>query len=136
MDKRIKRIINAAVLLIGLLSVGAAKIWAPACKGLLKLADRSTIPMKCTYTEKAWAFIGVLILILAVENMLQNRLTGFAYIAIGVSMIVITISGIGIGVCAKEGMACAATSLWMRALGSCMCICGIGALLVKGEKNI
>lgn len=136
MDKKYKKIINIAAAAFGLLIICAVLVWAKPCAGTITLASGMTAPMACHYTGRAAIWIGAILFTVGLESLFKNKVSSLAYFIIGVVLIILPISSIGIGVCAKEGMACAQTELWLRIAGIGTCICGIASFLLKGEKDL
>ena len=54
-------------------TMGAIKLWAPTCSGLLELANGNQTPMKCHYAGQAALGIAVIILAAAVIGLLQKK---------------------------------------------------------------
>ena len=107
---RIWPIINLAA---GLAMIGAVKVWAPVCRGLLTLDSGKQVHMKCFYSGQALILLGIVIAVLAVVSMLAKKdykLIQVASIVVAL-MVFLVFSDAFIGVCANA-MACHSTRTW------------------------
>lgn len=110
MKKRIWPIIN---LVAGLAMIGAVKIWAPLCSGLLTLDSGKQVHMKCFYSGQAMILLGIIIVALAVVSMLAKKDYKLIQVAsiVAALLVFLVFSDAFIGVCAKV-MACHSTKTW------------------------
>lgn len=107
---RVWPIIN---LIAGLTMIGAVKIWAPVCSGLLTLDSGKQVHMKCFYSGQALILLGIVIAVLAVVSMLAKKdykLIQAASIVVAL-LVFLVFSDAFIGVCATV-MACHSTRIW------------------------
>ena len=110
MKMRIWPIIN---LIAGLAMIGAVKIWAPVCSGLLTLDSGKQVHMKCFYSGQALILLGIVIAVLAVVSMLAKKDYKLIQVAsiVAALLVFLVFSNAFIGVCAKI-MACHSTKTW------------------------
>ena len=89
-----------------------------ACPGGIETAAGSQVPMKCYWTEKAVILMSVLPALLSLIQMKVKEKNGRAALSaalfLSAVLIIILTTGAGIGVCAGEGMRCAAMALAVR----------------------
>ena len=107
---------NAAA---GALLVGAVYAWAPVCTGMVQTAAGGQLPMRCFYTGHALAMFGIILLVNGAMMLFTKKLLhgGAVAIAVGIfSILVLSGSGLGIGVCMKV-MACHNTAAWAKLCG-------------------
>ena len=113
---------NAAA---GALLVGAVYAWAPVCTGMVQTAAGGQLPMRCFYLLVNGAMM------LFTRKLLHG---GAVAIAVGIfSILVLSGSGLGIGVCAKV-MACHDTAAWAKLCGGLAVAAG-AASLAFGMKS-
>lgn len=124
---------NAAA---GALLVGAVYAWAPVCTGMVQTAAGGQLPMRCFYTGHALAMFGIILLVNGAMMLLTKKLLhgGAVAIAVGIfSILVLSGSGLGIGVCMKA-MACHDTAAWAKLCGGLAVAAG-AASLAFGMKS-
>ena len=132
MKKRIWPIFN---LVSGLAMIGAVKLWAPVCSGLLTLDSGKQVHMKCFYSGQAMILLGIVIAVLAVIAMLAKKDYKLIQVAsiVAALLVFLVFSDAFIGVCAKV-MACHSTRTW----GYILAVVSIAASvidLVTGNKE-
>lgn len=129
-------LLSAAVAVAGALLIGAVYGWAGACTGMLKLATGAEIHMKCFYSGQALVMLGVLLAVDGAMMLLTKKLVhgGAIAVAAGIfAIIMVSNSGLGIGICAKV-MACHDTAAWAKLCGGLAAAAG-AASLVFGLKS-
>jgi len=132
-----KNVLNIIALVLGVLAILAVFVFAPVCDGMLELANGNQVPMKCLHSGKAFVMLGIVLAILALENIWKKRVTPLPILVIGILMLVLPMSNaIGIGICVKETMACQATGLWMRIIGVVTAIIGLAGFFSKGKHDL
>ena len=137
MLKKVNVLLNMIPLILSLAVLGTVLIWAPVCQSSLKLANGMEVHMKCFYTGQASILVSLILLGLSLENLIMRRKAPFAYFIIGIIFFILPgVSGLGIGICMKEAMACQMTSIWLKIFGGLIIVSGIGALLTKGKYEI
>ncbi len=136
MTKKAIALANLIPLLLSVVLACAVLFWAPVCQGRLALANGLETHMKCFYTGKATLLIALVLFVVSLENLLMKRDAPFAYLFIGLILFMIPLTGLGIGVCTKETMACQTTALWLKGIGILTILSGIGSLLAKGKDQI
>lgn len=135
MKNKITAILTAIQALAALCVLGAIKIWAPVCTGLLTLESGKEVAMKCRYAAQAGIAVAVILLVAAVV----------AYLAKGAHKLVQVISIVGavmlfllfsslIGICANPEMACHATALWVKGASIVIALAAVIDLL-SGKKG-
>ena len=130
------KIIPAIQAVLALAIIGAEKIWAPVCSGLLDMANGKQTHMKCWFSAQAVSMIAIilivmLVMMLFVETASRKRLQ-IAVLTASVLM-PLTFTKV-IGMCMMEGMACHATAMWVIILSAAIGILGVIDML-KGGKN-
>ena len=135
MKEKIIPIIQAV---LALAIIGAEKIWAPVCDGLLDLANGNQTHMKCWYSSQAVAMIAlVLIVILVVMLFVDSSARKKLQIASLAAAILMPLTFMKvIGMCAMEGMACHGTAMWVMILSAAIGILGIADMLRGGRNQI
>lgn len=129
-------LLSAAVAAAGALLIGAVYGWAGVCTGMLKLATGAEVHMKCFYSGQALVLLGALLVVNGVMMLLTKNLPHGGVIAVvaGIfAIIVVSNSGLGIGICAKV-MACHDTAAWAKFCGGLAAAAG-AASLVLGLKS-
>ena len=124
---------NAAA---GALLVGAVYAWAPVCTGMVQTAAGGQLPMRCFYTGHALAMFGTILLVNGAMMLFTKKLLhgGAVAIAVGIfSILVLSDSGLGIGICMKA-MACHNTAAWAKLCGGLTVAAG-AASLAFGMKS-
>lgn len=116
--------------------LGAIKIWAPVCSGLLDLANETQTHMKCWYSGQAVMCIAVIIGVMAALSIFMDKaprkLMQIAVIVACFMMMLVV--GPAIGICAKAEMACHATAKWVHIIGAVIAIIGV-ADIFSGKEN-
>lgn len=97
-------------------TMGAIKLWAPTCSGLLELANGNQTPMKCHYAGQAALGIAVIILAAAVIGLLRKKGGHKGLMAVNAvaAIVLFLVFGSLIGICANAEMSCHGTALWSR----------------------
>lgn len=129
-------LLSAAVVAAGVLLIGAVYGWAGVCTGMLKLATGAEVHMKCFYSGQALVMLGALLFVNGVMMLLTKNLAYGGAIAVvaGIfAIVVVSNSGLGIGICAKV-MACHDTAAWAKLCGGLAAAAG-AASLVFGLKS-
>ncbi len=129
-------LLSAAVVAAGVLLIGAVYGWAGVCTGMLKLATGAEVHMKCFYSGQALVMLGALLVVNGVMMLLTKNLAYGGAIAVvaGIfAIVVVSNSGLGIGICAKV-MACHDTAAWAKLCGGLAAAAG-AASLVFGLKS-
>ena len=129
-------LLSAAVVAAGALLIGAVYGWAGVCTGMLKLATGAEVHMKCFYSGQALVLLGALLVVNGVMMLLTKNLAYGGAIAVvaGIfAIVVVSNSGLGIGICAKV-MACHDTAAWAKLCGGLAAAAG-AASLVFGHKS-
>lgn len=129
-------LLSAAVVAAGVLLIGAVYGWAGVCTGMLKLATGAEVHMKCFYSGQALVLLGALLVVNGVMMLLTKNLAYGGAIAVvaGIfAIVVVSNSGLGIGICAKV-MACHDTAAWAKLCGGLAAAAG-AASLVFGLKS-
>lgn len=134
--ERKDKVINAICAVCGILLVLSLFTWAKACPELLTCQGGATIHMKCYYTCFVGKCFGVILLVLALENLARKKHNGFSYVVIGLLMFILSTTNYGIGICAAEGMLCANTALCIRIVAALVFVAGLILLLVKRNNNV
>lgn len=130
------KLINIAAACIGALTVIACLTWAHPCTKMATTMMGKQMPMMCHYSARCAIFLGIVLVVIALEAIIRKQRVAFAYIAIGVLLILLPISGVGCGVCMAKGMACHMTALWLRIFGAASCITGVLGLMQKTDKSL
>ena len=133
----VPRILAIVAALAALVAVAASFSWAGPCAGVLELANGNAVPMRCAYTQKAVALIGVILAIVAAKSAVTGKMESWAMVLLSVAMIAVTFeSAFGIGVCKSE-MACWTMAAWVRACAAVSGICGlVAAVLPVAKKQV
>ena len=103
---------------------------------MVQTAAGGQLPMRCFYTGHALAMFGIILLVNGAMMLFTRKLLhgGAVAIAVGIfSILVLSGSGLGIGVCAKV-MACHDTAAWAKLCGGLAVAAG-AASLAFGMKS-
>lgn len=133
---RFNKILKIIPIILGALLIGANLFWAPVCSGKLKLMNGTLASMKCFYTGKASIIFAIIIIIVAIQDLLQKKISWLFYIGVGIVLILLPSSTYGIGVCKMEGMACGKTALWIRGIGVASILYSIASLFIKDSDQV
>lgn len=136
MSEKIGRHLFWIPIIASVLTIGAVMFWAPVCAGKLELANGSQAPMRCWYMGRAAVLISVIIIAFAIEQRVRRQIMFFGYLTAGIIFMFLPLSGVGIGCCVKEGMACQTTALWIRAAGILCLLSGIIGAFVRGASEV
>lgn len=131
------KIVAILELLAGAALLAAVKLWAPACSGLLALADGGQTHMKCFYSGQALVLLGILLavngLCLLAGSLLQG---GCMSIVIGVLIFIVPGSSpLGIGICANAAMACHMMAAWARLCAGAAVLLGAAAVFLAVRQK-
>lgn len=136
MNKKLWKIINIVLILTALVSLGAIFIWSPVCNKMTELANGSPTHMKCYYTGQSSALLSIILVVAAVEGFFKKSIRPWTIMIIGIMLLMVTfISKLGIGICAKDTMACHDTAMWIRGCGIVTIICSIMYLFKSSNKE-
>ena len=128
------------VVACGMVVLGAVFVWAPPCSEGIETAMGNIVPMRCTWTAHAGALLGIVITVvamgaLAFEHPVDGPLC-IALVALSAALFAISFeSPVTIGVCTSDGMACAATALWLRGCGLVALVSSVAAALSNPDRK-
>ncbi len=133
--KRILPIIQTAS---ALCILGAIKIWAPVCDGVLNLENGNQTHMNCWFSAQAGLALGIVMLAMAVvaifmKDKCSRKLLQVALIVACIVMFLVFTSLIG--VCVKP-MACHATANWVKIMCAIIAIAGLADIFTGKENQI
>ena len=137
MKTKLTKILIALQAVAALCVIGAVKIWAPTCRGMLELANGNEVPMKCHYAGQAALGIAVIIVFTAVASFLTKKDHKMLMAVNAVAaLILFLVFGSLIGVCANETMQCHATALWGRIAAFVILAASLVEFLTNKEGQI
>ncbi len=133
-----EKIIPIIQTVLALAIIGAEKIWAPVCTGLLDLANGNQTHMKCWFSSQAVLMIAlVLIAIIVTMFFVEASSRKKIQIAAITAAIIMPLTFTKvIGMCMMEGMACHSTSMWVIVLSAVIAVLGITDILKGGRNQI
>lgn len=135
MNNKITKIVAAIQAVAALCVIGAVKIWAPVCTGLLTLESGKQTFMKCHYTGQAAIAIAVILLVSVVVLLFSkdcHKLVQVISIVSAIMMFLLFTTLIGI--CANTEMQCHQTAFWCKGAAIVIIVTGIVDLL-SGKKG-
>lgn len=130
MTKNFTRISGAVNCAAGLISILAVRFFAPACAGMLELANGNQTHMRCFYAGRAVCLLGALLFLAGLLTLIKREADPAIAIlaaAIAITALLALNGSIGIGVCANSEMMCGSMSAWIR---GCAAFSLIGNALV------
>ncbi len=123
---------------LALAVIGAEKVWAPVCDGLLDLANGNQTHMKCWFSSQAVAMIAVVLTVMLVMMLFADassrKKLQIAALAAAILM-PLTFTKV-IGMCAMEDMACHGTAMWVMILSTAIGILSVADMLKGGRNQI
>ncbi len=130
------KLIPVLQLAASVILLGAVKIWAPVCSGLLDLCSGMQTHMKCWFSGQAETCFIVLLIVMAIAAMMMEKQPRklMELVIIVTCIIMFVIVGPVIGVCAKAGMACGKTAKWIKIMVAVIGVLGVVELF-SGNKN-
>ncbi|MBQ8236728.1 MAG: DUF4418 family protein [Oscillospiraceae bacterium] len=135
MKTKLSNILIVLQLLAGAVMVGAVKIWAPVCGGLLELASGKQVPMKCHWAAQAAMAVAFIILAAAVMALLAKKeYKGLMVVTAVAGAVLFLVFTSLIGVCANEEMRCNVTRLWGMGAAA-VTIAASGINLLSGREG-
>ena len=125
------------IFLIGLASliILSLLIFVPVCDKLVELANGNTTFMKCHYTSRAAILLSAILIFLSLESIVKKTFNPLTIIAIALGLILVTIDGLGIGLCKNSEMACHISKNWIRVPAVLIILSALG-LAFKNKKSI
>lgn len=133
-----ERIIPIIQCVLAVAIIGAEKIWAPVCQGLLDLANGNQTHMKCWFSDRTVFVIAIILIVMLGSMMLSDKSARRkfqpAVIAAAVLM-PLTFTKIT-GMCMMEDMACHSTAMWVMILSGIIGILAIADMLRGGKSQI
>ena len=113
MKTNLNKVLIALQALAALCTLGAVKIWAPACSKLLDLANGNQVPMKCHWAGQAAFAVSIIILAAAVMAFLAKKeYKGLMVVNAVAAVVLFLVFTSLIGVCASDTMHCQTTKIW------------------------
>ena len=132
------KIISIIQIVMTLVLMGALKIWAPVCQGVLDLANGNQTHMKCWFSSQAVFAVALVVLAMTVVSLFMDKKPRkklqIAVIVACVVMILIFTNFIGI--CAKTTMACHTTDVWVKVLSAVIAVLGLVDMFTGKENQI
>ncbi|MBQ0004742.1 MAG: DUF4418 family protein [Clostridiales bacterium] len=130
------KIISILQLVASVALLGAVKIWAPVCSGLVDMSSGMQAHMKCWYSGQTETCLIILTIIMVIAAAFMEskprKLMEIAIIAACIIMFMVV--GPVIGICAKAEMACRKTAMWVRIMAAVISVLGLVELF-SGKKN-
>ena len=131
------KVIAAIQAVAALAMIGAAKVWAPVCAGMLTLDNGNQVHMKCHYAGQAVVLLAVVILVAAIVGFLakkDHKVVQLVVIAAAVAIFVVFTDFMGI--CMMHDMACHNTALWARVLAGIAAIAAVADMILGKEGQV
>jgi len=117
--------------------IGAVKLWAPVCGKMLELTSGKEVPMKCYYTGQAAMAVATLLACTAVIALLEKgKYKKYMLIILIGAVILFSLFGSWIGVCASAEMRCQITAMWGKGAAVVMMLTSVVELLSGKEGQI
>jgi hypothetical protein len=130
------RLLKVIPFILAFVLIGANLFWAPVCQGHMQMMSGNEAPMRCFYTGRTSIILALLIIVMGIEDVWHNKISSLTFIGMGIALFLLPDSSWGIGVCKKEGMACAETALWIKGTGLVAGLYGIVTLFNKGVVQV
>lgn len=135
--EKLNKIISGIQAIVALVIIGAVKIWAKPCSGLLELTNGREIPMKCVHTSNAAMAVGIIILATAIISFLAKSEQKKFYILNGVNAILLYLLFTSIiGICMKPDMACHTTAPWAKVSAVLIVVASLVGILAGKEGQL
>ncbi len=135
--KKSNSIISAVQLISALAVIGAVKLFAPVCAGMLDLANGNQTHMKCYFTGQAAIAIAVIMAVLALISLFASK--DFVKIQLATlasdAMLLLCFYKL-IGICANPDMSCHTTVIWVAAAAAVSAIAALAGILRSREGQI
>lgn len=131
-----KKIIPVIQLVLSLAVIGALKVWAPVCDGVIDLANGNQTHMKCWFASQAG--IGLAIVLIAVYGVAliagsdKRKLIQIVGAVAAIALILEFSSFIG--VCMMP-MACHLTRKWMFGLAGAIIVLAVADVVTGGKDK-
>lgn len=117
--------------------IGAIKVWAPVCGKMLELTSGKEVPMKCYYTgQAAMAVAGLLLCVAIIALLEKGRYKKYMFIILIGAIILFSLFGSWIGVCASAEMRCQITAIWGKGAAVVMIITSVVELFSGKEGQV
>lgn len=135
MNNKITKIIAVIQAVAALCVLGAVKIWAPVCTGMLTLESGKETFMKCHYTGQAALAVAIILLVAAVVLFFSKEGHKLVQVISMVSAVMLFLLFTTlIGICANPEMQCHQTAFWCQGAAAVTVVAGIVDLL-SGKKG-
>ena len=131
------KVIAAIEALAALAMIGAAKVWAPVCAGMITLENGNQVHMKCHYAGQAVVLLAAVILVAAIVAFLakkDHKIVQLVVIAASVAIFVVFTDCMGI--CMMPDMACHGTALWARVLAGVAAVAALADMVLGKEGQV
>lgn len=135
MKNKMIAIISAIQVVAALCVLGAVKIWAPVCSGMLTLETGKEVAMKCHYAGQAAIAVAVILLVSAGITFFAKSAHKLVQVIsiVGAVMLFLLFTSL-IGICANTQMSCHTTALWGKGAAIVIIIAAVVDLLA-GKKG-
>lgn len=137
MKTKLTLFLTALQAVAALCVIGAIRLWAPTCRGMLELANGNETPMKCHYAGQAAFGVAVIILFTAAAALLSKKDHKILMAVNAVAAVILfLLFGSLIGICANPDMQCHFTALWGRLAAGIILPASAADLLTGKEGQI